>query len=378
MSKLPKGIDKRPSGLYRVRVAGFPSRSFDKLEDAIRHLEDLRRARQTGRMPEQVDADLIKLRELAKEHFDAEGDALGQRTFDSYVGQWKRNVLTHHIADKPLRMIGPRTVEEFRDDLLAADVGPASVRRTMTIMQTVMERAVRHGRITANPVKPVKKPSGKRKAAVKALAPKQVEAIRRQMKGADAVFVSLLAYSGVRPEEARALTWGDIKERTIVIDKAAEPDGTIKATKTERNRSARLLTPLRDDLSAFRVASGNPSDAALIFPRRDGGAWTDSDYRNWRKRKFRRAADVAGVDIQRPYDLRHSAASLWLHEGQTPLQVARWLGHSLAMLSSTYAHIIDDLDPDDRRPAADIIRAARQDKPRTRMRVLSSPKQSAA
>lgn len=45
---------------------------------------------------------------------------------------------------------------------------------------------------------------------------------------------------------------------------------------------------------------------------------------------------------QRPYDLRHSFASLLLAEGRQPLYVAKQLGHSLAVLLSTYAHLIDE------------------------------------
>jgi len=115
---------------------------------------------------------------------------------------------------------------------------------------------------------------------------------------------------------------------------------------------------------------------SAIFARADGRAWTENDYRNWRKRTWRKAVEKSGVDIKRVLDLRHSAASLWLHEGATPIQVAASMGHSLAMLSSTYAHIIENLDPDDRRPAVDIINEARQDNVRTPLRVLSSPDES--
>ena len=44
----------------------------------------------------------------------------------------------------------------------------------------------------------------------------------------------------------------------------------------------------------------------------------------------------------RPYDLRHSFASLVLAEGGPPLYGARELGHSLPVLFSTYAHLIDE------------------------------------
>jgi integrase len=99
-----------------------------------------------------------------------------------------------------------------------------------------------------------------------------------------------------------------------------------KPTKTGHARSVRLPAALAADLADWRKVSGNQSDKALIFPRADGGAWTDTDFRNWRKRKFQPAALAAGAEIDRPYDLRHSAASLWLHEGINPVQVAQWMG----------------------------------------------------
>jgi hypothetical protein len=40
------------------------------------------------------------------------------------------------------------------------------------------------------------------------------------------------------------------------------------------------------------------------------------------------------VDIGNPYDLRHSAASLWLHEGTNAVQVASWMGQSRRIFSS--------------------------------------------
>ena len=107
----------------------------------------------------------------------------------------------------------------------------------------------------------------------------------------------------------------------------------------DKSRSVRLLAPLADDLAAWRIASGNPSDAALIFPRADGRAGRRATT-GISPGVFRKAARAARVDIGSPYDLRHSAASLWLHEGINAVQVAAWMGHSPAMLLGTYAHVI--------------------------------------
>ncbi|HEY0343928.1 MAG TPA: hypothetical protein VGC59_04740 [Solirubrobacteraceae bacterium] len=61
----------------------------------------------------------------------------------------------------------------------------------------------------------------------------------------------------------------------------------------------------------------------------------------------------------RPYDLRHSFASLLLHEGRSVMYVARQLGHDARLTLSTYGHVIDELDDSPQIPAEDAIRAAR-------------------
>ncbi len=44
---------------------------------------------------------------------------------------------------------------------------------------------------------------------------------------------------------------------------------------------------------------------------------------------------------RRPYDLRHAAASLWLTNGVPATEVARRLGHDVAMLLKSFGNCID-------------------------------------
>ena len=74
---------------------------------------------------------------------------------------------------------------------------------------------------------------------------------------------------------------------------------------------------------------------------------------------FDRACAAIGLEGARPYDLRHSFASLLLHEGRSVMYVARQLGHDARLTLSTYGHVIDELDEDVRISAEDAIRAAR-------------------
>ena len=103
-------------------------------------------------------------------------------------------------------------------------------------------------------------------------------------------------------------------ERALVIERAIAL-GEIKETKTGAARTVRLLAPLAADLAEWRLASGKPNQHVLVFPNRAGGAWSDFDWRNWRKRVFATATLAIGLKDVRPYDLRHSFVSLLLAEG---------------------------------------------------------------
>jgi integrase len=71
------------------------------------------------------------------------------------------------------------------------------------------------------------------------------------------------------------------------------------------------------------------------------------------------ALTKAGIPYQRPYDLRHSFASLLLHEGRSVIHVARQLGDSAAVLMRTYGQVSEELDEAPSLGAEDAIRAAR-------------------
>ncbi len=75
---------------------------------------------------------------------------------------------------------------------------------------------------------------------------------------------------------------------------------------------------------------------------------------------YRRAVPPGFSPVPRPYDLRHSFASLLLAEGRQPLYVARQLGHSLAVLLDTYAHLIEEHADEERIDAETEIANARQ------------------
>jgi integrase len=252
-------------------------------------------------------------------------------------------------------------VSDLRADLTTAGVGEPAIRKVLVVLQSILERAVEWRHLDANPVRAVRKPSQRRTRVVRPLAPTTIEAMRAYLlstdRRLDATLIAVLAYAGLRPGEAIGLRWHDIGERTILVERSVA-FGQLKSTKTSSTRSVRLLGPLRDDLNTWREQASRTAETDLIFPSPDGSPWNADRARNWRKRTFAEAATRAGVPAARPYDLRHGYVSLLIAQGATVVEVARQAGHAPTMTLGTYAHLFDELDGADHRPAEEQIRTA--------------------
>ena len=95
------------------------------------------------------------------------------------------------------------------------------------------------------------------------------------------------------------------------------------------------MKPLLEDLDALRFASSMPQAADLVLPSQDGDYWSRSEFNNWRNRVWKPVLeDIAGhhtlasIGNARPYDCRGTFVSLHLRAGASPLEVAKWAGHS--------------------------------------------------
>jgi integrase len=350
---IERRVRKSGDVVWRVRwrdhVGRNRSREVGSKREAQAFDDEMRRRRRMG--------------ELAL--FDA-----GRETLDGYVtGAWVRSYAAHlaprtravysstydrHIAPRlggtPLREIDAETVGAFQSDLIASGVGPHAIRKAMTLLGALLQRAAEGRRIPYNPQRVVRKARLPLSTEVRPLAPVRVEAMRAAAELRDATIVSVLAYSGLRPGELRELRWRHVRERTLLIN----------AAKTGRRRTVRLLIPLAEDLALWRAAGGEPDDELTVFPDEQGEVWTANGFEKWRQRRFGELLQAAGVSSGRPYDLRHSFASLLLHEGRDVIYVARQLGHGADLTLRTYGHVIEELEDSPQLPAEEAIERARR------------------
>jgi integrase len=353
-------------------------RTFALKRDAEAFDRDIERRRQLGPLAVQqlTGRGGPTLGEWISEHWAPEHAAtLAPATRDRYA-----NVYEVHLAPwldgVPLGEISVARLRGWQAERMKAGVKPGTIHKCRTLLSSVLRHAAESDAIPANPISLVRAPRADQRDAVKPLAPVTVEKIRhallnparRTVSGSeddrrrrrgydlpalgtpqtrlrDVTIVSLLAYAGLRPGELRALRFGDIREHTLLIQRAANPDGSAKPTKNHQNRTVKLLPALEQDLREYRLAAGRPSDKRLLLAHDDGRPWDKTAWQIWRTDRWRPACGAVGMEKPpRPYDLRHSFASLLLAERRQPAYVARQLGHTTAVLWRTYEHLMDEYE----------------------------------
>jgi integrase len=354
-------VRKRPNGMYETRwLEGdrHRSRSFRLKRDADRLDAEVQRMKSLGTLAD-LDAGMQSLDEYVTQTWAPTYAAqLPPKTRRNYS-----SLYDHHIAPQlgpvQLRKLSPEMISRWHTDRLSAGGGPVAVHKARTLLGNILQRAVEGGHLKINPQRNAARVKLPRREEVRPVGPAKVEAMRAASSPRDAALISVLAYSGLRPGEALALEWGDVRDRTLLVERAISL-GEVTDTKNTKHRTVRLLAPLALDLAEWRMRCGRPTDDALIFPSLSGSYWTEPAYQSWRRRAFKRALTAAGIKHARPYDLRHSFASLLLHEGRMPHYVARQLGHDARLTLTTYGHVIEELDDAPRSDPEAVILAARE------------------
>ena len=280
------------------------------------------------------------------------------RTLSDYRYQAEKYVLPF-VGHVELRRLRFDHVQALVNALAGEGKAGETVRKAYRVLHGALAYAVRLRLLPHNPALGVELPLRDQREML-AFGPDEARAFMRAIVGNrhEALFAFLLG-TGCRPSEAFALAWRDLdlERATVTIWRSVERLGTelriVEGTKTEKSRRAlRLSASLVDSLRAHRgrqaqliLEAGPLYDrvADLVFANDLGGLL---DPRNVVNRHFKPTLAHAGLSSSiRLYDLRHSHATLLLHEGVNVKAVSARLGHaSAAMTLDRYAHALPVAD----------------------------------
>jgi integrase len=249
---------------------------------------------------------------------------------------------------------------------------PQTALHTRRVLHAAMQRAVRWRLVPVNPVDGVEPPHvpAKERDFLTADESEQLVAALIGQEYELPILVGL--YCGLRPTEYLALHWRDVDLKA----------GVLRVTQNvHRIRQDEVTDHMGQQVSGFRFgpAKTHRSKRPVSMPavvvellrvhraqqvearEQAGAVWADldlvfTDARGYphnhdrMRRAFYRALDAAGVRQVVLYALRHTMATLVLHETKDLKLVATRLGHSNEMLVlRTYGHLLPGVD----REAAD-------------------------
>lgn len=245
------------------------------------------------------------------------------------------------LGDRPLHRVQPAQV------LKALTFRPAlnskTINNYVTVLRRAMDLAVANHAIEDNLVRFVRRrrqqlpfPDPFSRDEVEAI----IDHMAREYPAPVANFVEFKFFTGMRPSEVAALRWSDVDLATQRVHvHRAIVQGREKAT-TKTNTARMVLLNSRALAAVMRQRAATQLSGEFVFvDPRYGTPWLDE--RAFRRSYWTPTLSALGLRYRKPYNTRHSYATLMLMAGMTPAFCAAQLGHSVGMLLGTYAKWLD-------------------------------------
>ncbi|NLS14088.1 site-specific integrase [Vibrio sp. SM6] len=147
-----------------------------------------------------------------------------------------------------------------------------------------------------------------------------LSAVRREFKD----YFTVRFFTGMRTSEIDGLKWKYVDfDRRIITIRETLVNGRPDNTKTLGSaRDIQMSSVVYEALYSQRQVTG---DKEYVFCNKAG---KPLDKGNVRDRVWKPTLTKLGMEYRRPYETRHTAATLWLAAGEAPEWIARQMGHT--------------------------------------------------
>jgi len=268
---------------------------------------------------------------------------------NSVDASFKAHLLAE-FGERPVGSITKADVLSFRAKLAelpgrsSPRLSPATVNRHMGLLrQCLTEASERFG--TPDAFKGVKRLKGRR-SDVMPFSLEEVERIRNTIRPDFRNYVTCRFFTGMRTGEINGLKWKYIDfEREIIRVREvysageAEEDG-----KTESSLRDIPMLPMVKEALELQWEQRNP-DIEYVFHSRAGNP---IDAHNFANRIWYPLLSYLELEKRRPYQTRHTTATLMLASGENPEWIARLMGHAnTQMLFTVYSRYVPNLTRQD-------------------------------
>jgi len=259
-----------------------------------------------------------------------------------------RIYITPHFKDELLDDINKSDILQFRIKLCQAkkpngeNISKGHINRIIKITGMILNEAADRFGFTS-PYIGVKQ----LKTAKKDIEPftlDEVQLILQNVRSDYQCYYTVRFLTGMRTGEIDGLQWKyvDLENRLIFV-RETWVKRRIEGTKTASSRrDISMSEPVYQSLLKQKQVTGNKK---FVFSTNKD---TPPDYHNISKRVWYPLLNYLGLNKRRPYQSRHTAATLWLASGENPEWIARQMGHAnTEMLFRVYSRYIPNLTRQD-------------------------------
>jgi integrase len=231
-----------------------------------------------------------------------------------------------------------------------------SVRLILAPLRLILKEAVHDGLLEVNPVQGLgrytRKPTLEENHEIEPFTPAELNRLLEtagQFRPRYYEFLLLLARTGLRFGEARALEWSDfdLDQRKLHVKRNWPASGKLTVPKTKKSRRTVDLSP--QTVQALRGLRARRNEEALK-KRKTLQGWVFLSaigqpvmYSSFRRRTWDPLLKKAKLAERGIHTLRHTFATHLLMAGVNPVYVAKQLGHSrVTTTMNVYAHWIEE------------------------------------
>jgi len=275
---------------------------------------------------------------------------------DEFKAGWRRShlatvrsTLDRHLiprfADMQVARISKSDVLQFRASLTGlsgrngnSSLSAKTINRIVQILgQILAEAGERYDFI--NPIDKIKR-IRQQKTDIQPFSMDEVRLILSAVRVDYRPYLAVRFFTGMRTGEINGLKWKFVDfERRQILVRETIVRGQIEYTKTDGSqREIEMSQPVFDALQAQHKITG---PRGLVFCHQNGEA---IDVDNFTNRVWHPLLRHLNLEKRRPYQARHTCATLWLGSGENAEWVARQLGHmNTMMLFKTYSRYVPNL-----------------------------------
>jgi integrase len=206
------------------------------------------------------------------------------------------------------------------------------------LRQILNEAADRHGFISPTATL---KPLRIRKTDIDPFTLDQVQQILAVIRVDYRDYITTRVLTGMRTGEVHGLKWKYVEfENRLILIRETFVLGEDDETKTDSSRrDIQMSQPVFEALKRQYEATGKLSE--YVFCNREG---QPLDNKNFSERVWYPLLRHLGLKARRPYQMRHTAATLWLASGEAPEWIANQMGHANSqMLFTVYSRFVPNL-----------------------------------